>query len=114
MAVVVVVIIGVTAPLVFMQRLPAPSQRYVSVRGKGQKTQPLSLHGWRWFAFAAIVLWLLVTVAVPLVRHHLRSFVVTWGEGVELARRADARSLPRNCSTIPTSCVASSTHSASA
>ena len=56
MAVVVVVIIAVTAPLVFMQRLLLrQAQRYVSVRGKGLKTQPLRLHGWRWFAFAAIV-----------------------------------------------------------
>jgi iron(III) transport system permease protein len=86
MAVVVVVIIGVTAPLVFMQRLLLrQAQRYVSVRGKGQKTQPLPLHGWRWFAFGAIVLWLVVTVAVPLFGIALRSFVVTWGEGVKLA-----------------------------
>jgi len=86
MAVVVVVIIGVTAPLVFMQRLLLrQAQRYVSVRGKGQKTQPLPLHGWRWFAFSAIVLWLVVTVAVPLFGIALRSFVVTWGEGVKLA-----------------------------
>ncbi len=85
MAVVVVVIIGVTAPLVFMQRLLLrQAQRYVSVRGKGQKTQPLPLHGWRWSAFGAIVLWLIVTVAVPLFGIALRSFVVTWGEGVKL------------------------------
>ena len=54
------------------------------LRGKGLKTQPLRLHGWRWFAFAAIVLWLIVTVAVPLFGITLRSFVVTWGEGVKL------------------------------
>jgi iron(III) transport system permease protein len=85
MAVVVVVIIGVTAPLVFMQRLLLrQAQRYISVRGKGQKTQPLRLHGWRWFAFGVIILWLVVTVAVPLFGITLRSFVVTWGEGVKL------------------------------
>lgn len=85
MAVVVVVIIGVTAPLVFMQRLLLrQAQRYISVRGKGQKTQPLRLRGWRWFAFGAIVFWLIVTVAVPLFGITLRSFVVTWGEGVKL------------------------------
>ena len=86
MAVVVVVIIAVTAPLVFMQRLLLrQAQRYISVRGKGQKTQPLRLHGWRWFAFAVIILWLVVTVAVPLFGITLRSFVVTWGEGVRLS-----------------------------
>jgi len=85
MAVVVVVIIAVTAPLVFTQRLLLrQAQRYVSVRGKGLKTKPLPLHSWRWFAFAAIILWLIVTVAVPLFGITLRSFVVTWGEGVKL------------------------------
>lgn len=85
MAVVVVVIIGVTAPLVFMQRLLLrQAQRYVSVRGKGLKTQPLRLRGWRWFAFGVIVFWLVVTVVVPLFGITLRSFVVTWGEGVKL------------------------------
>jgi iron(III) transport system permease protein len=86
MAVVVVVIIAVTAPLVFMQRLLLrQAQRYVSVRGKGLKTKPLPLHGWRWVAFSIIVLWLIVTVAVPLFGITLRSFVSTWGEGVKLA-----------------------------
>ena len=55
-----------------------------AVRGKGLKTQPLRLHGWRWFAFGAIVFWLFVTVVVPLFGITLRSFVVTWGEGVNL------------------------------
>ena len=85
MAVVVVVIIAISAPLVFLQRLLLrQSQRYVSVRGKGLKTQPLKLHGWRWFAFAAIIVWLCVTVVVPMFGITLRSFVVTWGEGVNL------------------------------
>ena len=80
-----VVVVAVTAPLVFMQRLLLrQAQRYVSVRGKGLKTQPLRLHGWRWFAFAAIVFWLFITVVVPLFGITLRSFVVTWGEGVKL------------------------------
>src|SRR3979411_2108519 len=85
MAVVVVVIIAVTAPLVFMQRLLLrQAQRYVSVRGKGLRTAPLKLGKWRWFAFAAIILWLVITVVVPLFGITLRSFVVTWGEGVKL------------------------------
>jgi iron(III) transport system permease protein len=86
MAVVVVVIIAVTAPLVFMQRLLLrQAQRYISVRGKGAKTQPLRLYGWRWVAFGAIVFWLVFTVVVPLFGITLRSFVTTWGEGVKLA-----------------------------
>ena len=68
MAVVVVAIIAITAPLVFMQRLLLrQAQRYVSVRGKGLKTQPLRLRGWRWLAFGAIVFWLFITVVVPLI-----------------------------------------------
>src|SRR6185437_13673575 len=85
MAVVVVAIIAITAPLVFMQRLLLrQAQRYVSVLAKGLKTQPLPLHGWRWIAFAGILAWLFVTGVVPLFGITLRSFVVTWGEGVKL------------------------------
>ncbi len=85
MAVVVVVIVAVTAPLVFLQRrLLREAQRYVSVRGKGLKVAPLPLGRWRWPAFAAIALWFTVTVAVPLAGIVLRSVVVTWGEGVHL------------------------------
>ena len=114
MAVVVVVIIAVTAPLVFMQRLLLrQTQRYVSVRGKGLKTQPLRLHGWRWFAFGVIVFWLFVTVVVPLFGITLRSFVVTWGEGVKLL---DVLTLDhyRELPNIRMSSAASSIRSASA
>src|ERR1700694_1312794 len=52
MAVVVVAIVAVTAPLVFLQRrLLRQAQRYVSVRGKGLKVAPLKLGAWRWLAF---------------------------------------------------------------
>ena len=86
MAVVVVTIVAVTAPLVYMQRrLLRQAQRYVSVRGKGLKVAPLKLGGWRWLAFVAILAWLAFTVAVPLAGITLRSFVVSWGEGVNLA-----------------------------
>jgi iron(III) transport system permease protein len=85
MAVVVVVIIAVTAPLVFLQRqLLRQAQRYVSVRGKGLRVAPLKLGPARWLAFAAIVLWLLITVVIPIAGITLRSFVQTWGEGVKL------------------------------
>src|SRR3982074_2178583 len=85
MAVVVVAIVAVTAPLVYLQRLLLrQSQRYVSVRGKGLRVIPLRLGVWRWPAVAIIVLWFTVTVAVPLIGIVVRSFVVTWGEGVNL------------------------------
>ncbi len=86
MAVVVVTIIAVTAPLVFMQRrLLRQAQRYISVRGKGLRSAPLRLGKWRWPAFLAIALWFAVTVVVPLAGITLRSFVETWGEGVVLS-----------------------------
>jgi iron(III) transport system permease protein len=85
MAVVVVTIVAVTAPLVFMQRrLLRQAQRYISVRGKGLRATPLRLGGWRWPAFLIIAFWFVITVVVPLAGITLRSFVVTWGEGVNL------------------------------
>jgi iron(III) transport system permease protein len=85
MAVVVVAIVAMTAPLVFMQRqLLGQAQRYVSVRGKGLRVAPLRLGAWRWPAFAIIALWFVVTVVVPLAGITLRSFVETWGEGIDL------------------------------
>jgi iron(III) transport system permease protein len=85
MAVVVVVIVAITAPLVFTQRLLLrEAQRYVAVRGKGLRSAPLKLGRWRWPAFLAIALWFAVTVVVPLGGITLRSFVETWGEGVAL------------------------------
>ncbi|MGE0522619.1 MAG: ABC transporter permease [Variibacter sp.] len=86
MAVVVVAIVVVTLPLIYLQRrLLRQSQRYVSMRGKGQRAAPLRLGRWRWPAFVFIALWFLVTVVLPLAGITLRSFVVTWGEGVKLA-----------------------------
>jgi iron(III) transport system permease protein len=86
MAVVVVAIVAVTAPLVFMQRiLLKQSQRYVSMRGKGLKAMPLKLGPWRWPAFAAIALWFAITVLIPIAGITLRSFVEFWGEGVALS-----------------------------
>jgi iron(III) transport system permease protein len=86
MAVVVVTIVAVTAPLVFLQRLLLrQSQRYVSMRGKGVRSAPLKLGIWRWPAFIVIALWFTITVIVPIAGITLRSFVETWGEGVALS-----------------------------
>src|SRR5262245_1890971 len=85
MAVVVVVIVGISAPLVYLQRLLLrQAQRYVSVRGKGLKVIPLKLGVWRWPAFAAIAVWFAFAVAIPLIGIVVRSFVSTWGEGIDL------------------------------
>jgi iron(III) transport system permease protein len=85
MAVVVVVIVAITLPLVFMQRvLLREAQRYVSVRGKGMRSVPLRLGLWRWPAFLLIALWFAMTVLIPIAGITLRSFVETWGEGISL------------------------------
>lgn len=85
MAVVVVAIVAVTAPLVFLQRrLLRQAQRYVSMRGKGARLAPLKLGAWRWPAFAIIAVWFFITVVIPLAGITLRSFVTGWGEGVKL------------------------------
>jgi iron(III) transport system permease protein len=86
MAVVVVTIVAMTAPLVYLQRLLLrQAQRYVAVGGKGVRSTPLRLGPWRWPAFLAIALWFVVTVVVPVAGITLRSFVQTWGEGVTLS-----------------------------
>jgi iron(III) transport system permease protein len=85
MAVVVVAIVALTAPLVYLQRLLLrQAQRYVSVRGKGVRSAPMKLGPWRWPAFIIIALWFTVTVIIPIAGITLRSFVETWGEGINL------------------------------
>jgi iron(III) transport system permease protein len=85
MAVVAVVIMAIAFPLVFLQRrLLGVAGRFVSVRGKGMARRPLPLGGFRWVALVLVLLWLFVTVGVPLSGAVLRSLVTSWGEGVRL------------------------------
>jgi iron(III) transport system permease protein len=85
MAVVAVSIVAISFPLVYLQRrLLGISNRYVSVRGKGMSQRPLPLGPWRWVGFGGIMLWLAVTVVLPLSGIFLRSVVSSWGEGVML------------------------------
>jgi iron(III) transport system permease protein len=85
MAVVAVVIVAISFPLVWLQRrLLGQQGRFVTVRGKGMASRPLPLGRWRWVAAGLVGAWLLVTVVLPLVGITLRSFVLTWGEGVSL------------------------------
>src|SRR4051812_10055534 len=85
MAVVAVVIMAIAFPLVFLQRrLLGVAARFVSLRGKGMARRPLPLGGFRWVAFALVIVWLFVTVGVPLSGALLRSLVTSWGEGVRL------------------------------
>src|SRR5262249_61867953 len=47
--------------------------------------RPLALGVLRWPAVFLLVLWLAVTVLVPLVGVALRSLVSSWGEGIKLS-----------------------------
>ncbi len=86
MAAVAVCIVAITFPLVMLQRfLLKNAGKYVTVRGKAGRQRPLPLGGWRWVAAAILVLWLFVTVVVPLTGIALRSLVTNWGEGVRLS-----------------------------
>ena len=83
MAVVVVAIVLVTAPLVYLQRhLLRTAERYVTMGGKGVQSRPLQLGYWRWAAVAGILLWFLVATGLPLSGVVLRAFVSRWGEGI--------------------------------
>jgi iron(III) transport system permease protein len=83
MAVVVVAIALVTLPLVYLQRyLLRMAERYVTMGGRGVQSRPLRLGPWRWAALAAIVLWLVVVIGLPLSGVLLRAFVSRWGEGI--------------------------------
>lgn len=86
MAVVVLVLISMTIPLVVLQRyFLRRSERFVSVKGKGNQMRPVPLGAWRWVAFGLIVLWIVATTLVPIFGILLRSFVTQWGVGVNLA-----------------------------
>ena len=86
MAVVVMVIIAIALPLVYMQRfLLRTAQRFVAVRGKGVRTHLVPLRGWRWPALLLILGWFLLTVMLPMAGLVLRSFVSSWGLGINIA-----------------------------
>jgi iron(III) transport system permease protein len=85
MAAVAVCIVGVTFPLVLLQRwLLKSAGKYVSVKGKATRQRLLPLRGWKWLALALVALWLAFTIVVPISGIALRSFVEQWGEGINL------------------------------
>ena len=86
MAAVAVCIVAMTFPLVMLQRfLLKNAGKYVTVKGKAGRQRPLPLGQWRWIAAAILILWLFLTVIVPLSGIALRAFVSNWGEGVRIA-----------------------------
>src|ERR1700757_2971528 len=85
MAAVAVCIVAVTFPLVLLQRwLLKTAGKYVSVKGKAGRTRLLPLGRWVWVAAALLVLFVGVTVIVPVSGIALRAFVTNWGLGAGL------------------------------
>ncbi|QBH98467.1 iron ABC transporter permease [Limnobaculum zhutongyuii] len=85
MAVVAVVLINITIPLIMLQRrLMRTANRFVTVKGKASQAHVLPLGKWRWVSAAVVILWLIVTIFVPLTGILLRAFVSNWGVGVSL------------------------------
>ena len=86
MAVVAVVLLLITLPLVWMQRrLLRNARRYAALGGKGARVATLKLgrNGQR-VALCIIGLWLFVSVVLPIGGITVRAFVDAWGEGVNL------------------------------
>ncbi|HSQ82628.1 MAG TPA: iron ABC transporter permease, partial [Casimicrobiaceae bacterium] len=85
MAAVAVCIVAMTVPLVLLQRkLLQNTRRYATIRGKAGRVRELPLGRWKWPAIALAVLFLFVTVVVPLSGIVLRAFVTNWGLGVSV------------------------------
>jgi iron(III) transport system permease protein len=86
MAVVAMVLVLVTLPLVYAQRrILRHSRRYAALGGKGARATPLKLgRGGQAIALSVIALWLLVSVVLPIGGIALRAFVDAWGQGVSL------------------------------
>src|SRR5947208_2201713 len=86
MAAVAVCIVGVTFPLVLLQRwLLKSAGKFVSVKGKAARQKLLPLGAWKWAAFALVGAWLLFTIVIPLSGIALRAFVSQWGEGIRVS-----------------------------
>lgn len=86
MAVVAVVLILITLPLVWMQRkLLRNARKYAAMGGKGARVATLKLgKGGQAIALSIIGLWLFVSVILPIGGITVRAFVDAWGEGVSL------------------------------
>jgi len=86
MAAVAICIVAITFPLVLLQRrLLVGARKYATIKGKAGRMRQLPLGVWKWPAMALLVLFLLVTVVVPLSGITLRAFVSSWGFGMNLS-----------------------------
>lgn len=86
MAVVAMVLILITLPLVFFQRkLLRNSRRYAALGGKGARATPLKLgRKGQAIALSVIGVWLFVSVVLPIGGITVRAFVNAWGQGISL------------------------------
>ena len=86
MAVVAVVLILITLPLVWMQRkLLRNARKYAAMGGKGARVATLKLGtSGQVIALSIIGFWLFVSVALPIGGIAVRAFVDAWGDGVNL------------------------------
>lgn len=86
MAVVAVVLVLITLPLVWMQRkLLRNARKYAALGGKGARVATLKLgRSGQIIALSIIGLWLFVSVILPIGGILVRAFVDAWGEGVNL------------------------------
>ncbi|QRM56194.1 iron ABC transporter permease [Sinorhizobium sp. BG8] len=86
MAVVAVVLILITLPLVWMQRkLLRNARKYAAMGGKGARVSTLKLgKSGQLIALSTIGFWLFVSVVLPIGGIAVRAFVDAWGEGVSL------------------------------
>ncbi|MBB4188458.1 iron(III) transport system permease protein [Sinorhizobium terangae] len=86
MAVVAVMLVLITLPLVWMQRkLLRNARKYAAMGGKGARVSTLKLgKSGQIIALSIIGLWLFVSVALPIGGITVRAFVDAWGEGVSL------------------------------
>ncbi|MEN3929790.1 iron ABC transporter permease [Microvirga sp. W0021] len=84
MAVVVMLLVLLTLPLVWYQRrLLRHSRRYAALGGKGARTTVMRLgRGGQIIALSIIGLWLFVSVLLPIGGIVLRAFVDAWGQGI--------------------------------
>src|ERR1700682_2667310 len=86
MAAVAVCIVALTFPLGLLQRhLLQGARKYATIKGKAGRVRELPLGKWAPLAFAVLLVFLFVTVVVPVSGITLRAFVTNWGFGVKLA-----------------------------
>lgn len=86
MAVVAMVLILMTLPLIWLQRkLLRNSRRYAALGGKGARSSSLKLgRKGQIIALSLIGLWLFASVVLPIGGITIRAFVSAWGQGINL------------------------------